>query len=91
MATVPSGPKPKERVWGKRNEAPNSSPVEGPRSWKGYGNGPQGYHQSPDFVKGAPAVIERDVDKTDEELERERRAERKREEDDSFRDVSIAH
>ena len=87
MATVPSGPKPKERVWGKRNE-PGGAP-QGPRNGGGFGNGPQGYGQAPDFVKGASAVGgEREEDRDDEEVEREKVAERKRVEDESFRDVS---
>lgn len=84
MATVPSGPKPKERTWGKRNDSTRAP--EGPRS--GFGNGPQGYQQAPDFVKGAPVAGDHNEDRDDEELERERVAERKRVEDESFRDVS---
>lgn len=87
MATVPSGPK--ERVWGrgavKNNEQQHR---DQPQRSGSLGNGPQGYSQAPGFVKGEPAVAERDVDKTDEELERDRLAIRKREEDESFRDVS---
>lgn len=84
MATVPSGPKPKERVWGKRSESTRTT--DGPRS--GFGSGAQGYQQAPDFVKGASAPGDRDEDKPDEEIERERLADRKRVEDESFRDVS---
>lgn len=85
MATVPSGPK--ERAWGRgRRESSDSHPNE--KKQAPLGNGPQGYQKSPDFVKGLSVAPESQVDKTDEELERERIAARKREEDESFRDVS---
>lgn len=92
MGTVPSGPKPKERVWGKRSGNANDVPInapDGPRNG-GFGNGPQGYGSAPDFIKGAPTGGERDEDKDDDELERERVAERKRAEDESFRDVNVS-
>lgn len=88
MGGVPSGPK--ERVWGRPNN--NNTPSkqqQGPSQRQGsWGSGPQGYQQPVDFVKGENAVEGRDSDKTDEELERERKIARRREEDESFRDVS---
>lgn len=87
MATVPSGPK--DRVWGRgRRESSDSHQTEKKQTTP-LGSGPQGYQKSLDFVKGQSAVPEPQTDKTDEELERERIAARKREEDESYRDVSI--
>lgn len=85
MATVPSGPK--ERAWGRARKDSDTQPSNEKRQ-ASFGNGPQGYQQSPNFVKGEPAIPEPDNEKSDEELERERIAARKREEDESFRDVS---
>lgn len=86
MATVPLGPK--ERAWG-RNARRDSAevPANHEKRQASFGNGPQGYQQSPNFVQGESGVPESDNDKSDEELERERVAARKREEDESFRDV----
>lgn len=88
MASVPSGPK--ERAWGRnaRRDSADQQPASDGKRQSSFGNGPQGYQQSPNFVKGEPAV-EADNDKSDEELERERIGARKREEDESFRDVSF--
>jgi len=86
MATVPSGPK--ERAWGRaRQESLDSHQNE--KKQASSGGASQGYQRSPEFVKGQSAAPEPQTDKTDEELERERVAVRKREEDESFRDVSI--
>ncbi|KAF8302565.1 hypothetical protein DL93DRAFT_2090566 [Clavulina sp. PMI_390] len=94
MANVPSGPK--ERVWGRnarRDSASNSHSGSGANAdthgdgKRGFGNTPQGYNQSPNFVKGDAGAPEAgETEKSDEELERERVAIRKREEDESFRD-----
>ena len=88
MGGVPSGPK--ERVWGRSQTTPSKQPQQhGPPQRQGsWGNGPQGYQHHAGFVKGENAIDNRDSDKTDEELERERRNGRRREEDESFRDVS---
>jgi RNA-binding protein 25 len=87
MATVPSGPK--ERAWGRGRRESSDSHQNEKKQQTPLGNGPQGYQKSPGFVKGQSAAPESQTDKTDEELERERIAVRKREEDESFRDVSI--
>ncbi|TFK48798.1 hypothetical protein OE88DRAFT_1634215 [Heliocybe sulcata] len=88
---APSGPKARE--WGKPSSAPPAtSPSPGP---KGMGSGPQGYGKAPGFVKGregsVPSVDEEralagKAQKTDEELEQERKEARRRDEENSFRD-----
>lgn len=91
MSSVPSGPK--ERVWGRPAAAgarqPSSS-HQNPPQQSGWGDGAQGYNKPVGFVKGESADQSRLAggnEKTDEELERDRREARRREEDESFRDV----
>ena len=85
LLNAPSGPK--QRDWGKPQNSP-STPS------KGYGKGSQGYGKSVGFVKAedAPGGKEhsrddRAVTKTDEELEAERKEQRRQEEELSFKDV----
>jgi RNA-binding protein 25 len=86
---APSGPKMRE--WGKPQQQGQSPVAEQPRG--GFGKGPQGYDKPVNFVKGGDENERRQsatpaIAKTDEELEQERKEARKREEDNSFRDVS---
>jgi RNA-binding protein 25 len=101
--SAPSGPKVRE--WGKPQSQPQPAspgaargPPGGPQ---GYGKGAQGYSKPVGFVKaedgGAATGIVRDerqlagkTMRTDEELEAERKEERRRDEEVSFRDVSTA-
>lgn len=98
---APSGPKVRE--WGKpQGTAPSVSPVSArgaPGAPQGFGKGAQGYSKPVGFVKaedagGATGALgnERQLagktGKTDEELEVDRKDARKREEENSFRDVS---
>jgi hypothetical protein len=94
MGTVPSGPK--ERVWGRpgasssgSQQSPQSSQHHQQPSHQGWGNGAQSYQRPVNFVQGEDAIPgeSKRVEKTDEELERERKDARRREEDNSFRDV----
>lgn len=82
----PSGPanRPRERVWGK----PQDGPPQQPGSW--------GQNRNPGFVRGSedvpitgPDKVAGETEKTDEELERERKLARERQEEHSFRDVSV--
>lgn len=91
MATVPSGPK-----WGKpQSQQPSqSTPGKGQQT---QGKGPQSYSKPVGFVKaedtGATtgASDERSKGpKTDEEMERDRKDARRRDEEVSFKDVSIS-
>lgn len=85
---APSGPKARE--WGKPQAAPQSQPAQ-----QGYGKGAQGYSKPVGFVKaedGAAAtgaVEPSNKARTDEELEADRKETRRREEEVSFRDVSV--
>ncbi|KAF8326889.1 uncharacterized protein EI90DRAFT_3156469 [Cantharellus anzutake] len=82
---IPSGPK--ERVWGKPQGKPAPEPSQ-PSSRKGsWDRGPisRDPRLPTGFVKGHDAIPAEDG-KSDEELERERKATRRREEDESFRD-----
>lgn len=86
---APSGPKMRE--WGKPQNQIQGSPQPG----KAVGKGPQSYDKPVGFVKagGSPVPDERGLvgktNKTDEELEGERREARRRDEEASFRDVSF--
>lgn len=96
-ATAPSGPK--QREWGKPQlpgRSESQSPVGAGRSQQGYGKGAQGYSKPVGFVK---AELDRDSRspeakvfslpaKTDEELEEDRKRQRRRDEEESYRDVS---
>lgn len=88
VLTAPAGPKPRE--WGK----PQSTP-EPPSASRGFGKGVQGYSKPVGFVKaeeGSRTPSDRQSSvrpgKTDEELEQERREARRRDEENSYRDVS---
>lgn len=88
---APSGPKMRE--WGKPQNQPQGSPQPG----QGMGKGPQGYDKPIGFVKagengsgkGEDRQLAGKSTKTDEELEAERKETRKRDEELSFRDVSL--
>ena len=86
LSQAPSGPK--QREWGKPQGS--SSPAT-----KGFGKGAQGYSKPVGFVKeggASPSVYDRSNTgkaKTDEELEAERKEARRRDEENSYRDVSI--
>ena len=91
---APSGPK--QREWGK---APSGQATPAPTSKAGgFGKGPQGYSKPVGFVKAeegrrTPTPDERPLGrsgKTDEELEAERKEARRRDEENSFRDVRVA-
>jgi hypothetical protein len=88
LLNAPSGPK--QREWGKPQNTP---PSQGTKH-QGFGKGSQGYNKPPGFVKSedSPAGKEpRDdkasVAKTDEDLEAERKEQRRQEEELSFKDV----
>jgi RNA-binding protein 25 len=72
------------REWGR----PQSSGANGQRA---VGSGPQGYDKPVGFVKGQDGGDERSLagkaGKTDEELEQERKEARRKDEENSFRDV----
>lgn len=88
---APSGPK--QREWGKSQAAPGVAQPGG----QGFGKGAQGYSKPVGFVKaeegGSPYGDDRNGAKfkTDEELEAERKEARKRDEDNSYRDVRSLH
>lgn len=85
LSQTPSGPK--QREWGKPQGSASPAP-------KGYGKGAQGYSKPVGFVKeggASPSVDDRSPagkTKTDEELEAERKEARRRDEENSYRDVS---
>lgn len=88
LTSIPSGPKARE--WGKpQGQTGPSSPV-GSKS-QGFGKGAQGYNKPVGFVRGeddgqAMEEPQTSKNKTDEELEAERKETRRREEELSFRD-----
>ena len=77
--SAPSGPKMRE--WGK--------PQQQQQQQQAFGQGPQGYHKPPGFVKsgGEERKTSAKQTRTDEEIEQERQESRKRDEEVSFRDV----
>lgn len=86
LANAPSGPKMRE--WGKGSSG-------SPGSRQGFGKGPQGYSKPVPFVKAGGETPEEDerrsrsssrVNKTDEELEQERKEARRRDEENSYKD-----
>ena len=89
--SAPSGPK--SREWGKPQGGHDSPKAEG------FGKGPQGYGKPVGFVKAEDSKAGRDplsvdpdkTNKTDEELEADRKEQRRQEEELSYRDVSVAH
>lgn len=81
MLNVPSGPKARE--WGKPQTPAPPASKSGPQ--KGAG----GFNKTPGFVKAEESAREEAVkNKSDEELEAERKEARRRDEEISFRDVS---
>lgn len=84
---VPSGPKVRE--WGKPQGAPS-----GPGGKGALGkDAQQGYQKPPGFVRGQSGAEGEEKEaakptKTDEELEADRKEARRRDEENSFRDVS---
>lgn len=94
MATTPSGPK--LRDWGKPQPQQPSQPTPG-KGQQTLAKGPQSYSKPVSFVKAEEtgsatgALDERSRGpKTDEEMERERKDARRRDEEVSFKDVSIS-
>lgn len=91
LTGAPSGPKVRE--WGKPQGSQDSPKAEG------FGKGAQGYNKPVGFVKAEDAKAGRDplgydtdkATKTDEELEAERKEQRRLEEELSYKDVSITH
>ena len=87
---APAGPK--QREWGKPQSAGRSESPQQERPQQGFGKGAQGYNKPVGFVKGGEstdgAALSSRVTKTDEELESERKEARRRDEENSFRDVS---
>jgi RNA-binding protein 25 len=88
MSAAPSGPK---REWGKpqtRQESPTATTKP-----QGFGKGAQGYSKPVGFVKAEDGGAGRDghgtgrEGKTDEELEAERKEQRRQEEELSYKDV----
>lgn len=81
---TPAGPK--QREWGKPQGNAHSPPRQ-----KGFGNGAQGYNKPVGFVregsKEGDSLANR-IQRTDEELEEDRKEARRRDEENSFRDVS---
>ncbi|KAI0727909.1 hypothetical protein C8Q72DRAFT_780795 [Fomitopsis betulina] len=93
--TAPSGPK--QREWGKPQlpgRSGSQSPVGAGRSQQGYGKGAQGYSKPVGFVKAELDRESRSPEakvfslpaKTDEELEEDRKRQRRRDEEESYRD-----
>ena len=89
LLNTPSGPK--QREWGK----PQNTPSAPGTKHQGFGKGPQGYNKAPGFVKredspGGKEPLKDDKmagTKTDEELEAEKKEQRRQEEELSFKDV----
>lgn len=89
LTGIPSGPKVRE--WGKAQGQTGPSSPAGSK-YQSFGKGAQGYNKPVGFVKAEDETREsEDVhapkNKTDEELEAERKEARRREEELSFRDV----
>lgn len=90
ILSAPSGPK--QREWGKPAAAAPSPQATKPP--QGFGKGAQGYSKPVGFVKAEDQGAGDDRSaagksaKTDEELEAERKEARRRDEENSFRDVS---
>ena len=92
LLNAPSGPK--QRDWGKPQNAPST-----PNKSQGSGKVTQGHNKPPGFVRGgdSPSGKESAKDdragaiKTDDELEAERKEQRKQEEEASFKDVRYVY
>ncbi|KAF8837753.1 hypothetical protein BDN67DRAFT_158680 [Paxillus ammoniavirescens] len=91
LASTPSGPK--LRVWGKPQSQQPSQSTTPAKGQQGHGKGPQGFNKPVNFVKAedGDAVAGASDDrsrgpKTDEELERDRKEARRRDEEVSFKD-----
>lgn len=93
VLVAPSGPKVRE--WGKPQA--QGQPPESPGGSMGFGKGVQGYSKPVGFVKADDGsrtpTSERQTSarpgKTDEELEQERKEARRRDEENSYKDVSV--
>lgn len=97
---APSGPK--QREWGKPQQQQQGNSGQSPEQGRqqhqgqgqgqGFGKGAQGYSKPVGFVKaedgGERGSLASRITKTDEELEAERREARRRDEENSYRDVS---
>ncbi|KAJ3485391.1 hypothetical protein NLI96_g4988 [Meripilus lineatus] len=87
ILNAPSGPK---REWGKP-QGQGAPPAAG-KGPQGYGKGAQGYSKPVGFVKEGETAAPRQEEgsgsrtKTDEELENERKEQRRRDEENSYRD-----
>lgn len=88
LTSTPNGPK--QREWGKSQEStPNAAQPQG------FGKGPQGYSKPVGFVKaedsgaGRNPLAQEGENKTDEQLEAERKEQRRQEEENSYKDVSL--
>ncbi|KAF9525525.1 hypothetical protein CPB83DRAFT_909129 [Crepidotus variabilis] len=86
---APSGPK--QREWGRPSGGRTDSAP--PNQPQGFGRGPQGYHRPVGFVKADDAAAGKDplkdengIPQTDEELEAEKKEQRRQEEELSFKD-----
>jgi RNA-binding protein 25 len=98
---APSGPKVRE--WGKPQGQPQAASPQQPGRGtlgvpqQGYGKGAQGYSKPVGFVKAEDGTAAKSDErqmagkatKTDEELEADRKEGRRRDEEISFRDVSV--
>ena len=92
LLNAPSGPK--QRDWGKPQNTSST-----PNKSQGFGKGTQGYHKPTGFVKGEDSPIGKEsarddrvgAIKTDDELEAERKEQRKKEDEASFKDVRYIH
>ena len=91
LTSIPSGPKARE--WGKpQGQTGPSSPVSS--KIQGFSKGGQGYNKPSGFVRAeddsqVPDDPQAPKNKTDEDLEAERKEARRREEELSFRDVCL--
>lgn len=91
LTSIPSGPKARE--WGKpQGQTGPSSPASSKN--QGFSKGGQGYNKPPGFVRAendsqVPDDTQAPKNKTDEDLEAERKEARRREEELSFRDVCL--
>ena len=91
LTSIPSGPKARE--WGKpQGQMGPSSPVSSKN--QGFSKGGQGYNKPPGFVRAendsqVPDDTQAPRNKTDEDLEAERKEARRQEEELSFRDVCL--
>ncbi|KAF5315227.1 hypothetical protein D9619_007258 [Psilocybe cf. subviscida] len=85
LTGTPNGPK--QREWGKSQES-----ISNTAKPQGFGKGPQGYSKPVGFVKaedggaGRNPLAQEAENKTDEQLEAERKEQRRQEEENSYKD-----